>query len=205
MHVRPLIPVKTLPHSKSRLRGVLTPDERQALTQRLLRRLLAVLQDVPGLGVPLVVSRDTAVAQIARSASAAVYCEQPTANLNQALHEARLYLRRHDPATTHLLILPSDLPVVTAADVAQVLASPTAVALVSDQRQTGTNALLFPLRHTALFALHYGPNSFQQHQQEAARCQLPYTIYTLPRLQFDLDTPQDWHMYQDQLSHASTL
>ncbi len=194
MHIRPVIPVKPLPDSKSRLHEVLSPAERQRLTRCLLRRLLAVLADVAGLGQPLVVSRDTAVAHITHAAHSELYQEQPTANLNQALHEARAYLRRTDPAMTHLLILPSDLPLVQPSDVAQVMASPTAVALVSDQRHTGTNALLLP--STAVFTLHYGPHSFQKHQQEASHRQLPYTILALPRLQFDLDTPQDWRTYQ---------
>ena len=194
MHIRPVIPVKPLPDSKSRLQQVLSPYERQRLTRHLLRRLLTVLVDVAGLGQPLVVSRDTAVAEITHSAHAELYQEQPATNLNQALHEARAYLRRADPTTTHLLILPSDLPLVQPSDVAQVMASPTAVALVSDQRQTGTNALLLP--NTAVFTLHYGPHSFQKHQQEATHRQLPYTILPLPRLQFDLDTAQDWHTYQ---------
>lgn len=205
MHIRPVIPVKSLPHSKSRLQEVLPPSARQALTCRLLRRLLAVLQTVSGLGTPLVVSRDTAVAQLTHTAGAEIYCEPPTADLNQALHAARAHLQQHDPATTHLLILPSDLPLVEPEDIRQLLlvaANTIPVVMVSDQRQTGTNALLLPT--TAVFNFHYGPHSFQKHQQEAQRRHLPYAIHTLPRLQFDLDTAQDWQAYQNMTQPAPT-
>jgi 2-phospho-L-lactate/phosphoenolpyruvate guanylyltransferase len=201
MQIRPVIPVKLLPVGKSRLGGVLSPTERQGLTRFLLGRLLGVLAGVPGLGQPVVVSRDTAVAELIHP-YATLFQEDPTADLNEALQETQAYLQATDSSSTHWLILPSDLPLIGGEDVAVLQGCDTAVGIVGNQQQDGTNALLLPL-HTP-FTLHFGPNSFQLHRQEAARRHLSYTCFNLPRLAFDIDTPQDWQIYKT-LSSATHL
>jgi 2-phospho-L-lactate guanylyltransferase (CobY/MobA/RfbA family) len=53
----------------------------------------------------------------------------------------------------------------------------------------GTNALLrtppdaIPVR--------FGPNSFSLHLQEAREKKIPYEVYHLPGVAFDIDTPED--------------
>ena len=62
-----IVPVKPLRHGKSRLAGVLTPDERTDLNRRLLDHTLATLSAIPEIEHVLVVSRDQSALALARS------------------------------------------------------------------------------------------------------------------------------------------
>lgn len=188
-----VIPVKILAQGKSRLAGVLDGSQRARLTQRMLARLLHELAALPQITKTVVVTRDAQAAQIAAAHGVETLAEPAGVGLNGALMAGRARVRRAGGAW--MLILPSDLPLATAVDVAAVLATADGrgVVICGDERQTGTNALLLP---TAVsFRFQYGPDSLRRHVAEARRLQLPLTIVDNTRLRFDLDTPQDWQRY----------
>ncbi len=189
-----LIPVKPLALSKSRLAAVLSPAERSALTAWLLDRLLRLLTFRPGVGRVVVVSRDPAVASLAHTSGAEVYPDEAPLDLNLALTDAlRQALAQ---GAESVLILPSDLPFVTTDDLEQILQTSGRVTICPDRHAQGTNALL--LRAPSGFTFHYGPGSFWRHIQEAEKLGWPVQPLFLEGLAFDLDTVEDWQLFQAQ-------
>ena len=89
------------------------------------------------------------------------------------------------------LVLPADLPLLSAEIVAEFLdeAGDAPLALAADRRGTGTNALL--LRPPLALAPAFGPGSFQRHRALAREHGLAVVTVRLPELAFDLDTPED--------------
>ncbi|MFQ5420504.1 MAG: 2-phospho-L-lactate guanylyltransferase [Anaerolineae bacterium] len=191
-----ILPVKRLADSKRRLAGVLTPSQRTDLMWRLVRHSLATLKQCPGIDQVLVISGDEDVLTTAVRQGAITINEGGSNGLNPAVTRA-VNFAAHQGATA-VLILPVDLPFLRPDDVAQVLARQgndrTTIVIASDRRSDGTNALLLPVPTT--FRFHYGPGSYHQHLQEAARLgMIAHTAFT-PGVQFDLDTKQDWQNYQ---------
>lgn len=199
MNIWAIIPIKSLTHTKTRLANVLTPTERANLTICLYRRLLKVLQQLDAIEQIVVVSRDVQINQIAEEHETSFIQEPPQADLNQSIAYGVNFAKHH--GASHALILPSDLPLVTKADLSALLdqAKENHLLICSDGAQTGTNALLLPLN--VIFQFRYGLNSFEQHIVEATRSGLAVGVYTNRALQFDLDTEDDWYAYQlNQLS-----
>jgi 2-phospho-L-lactate guanylyltransferase len=94
---------------------------------------------------------------------------------------------------TALLRLPIDLPLVTAADIDEVIAAgdgsaPCAV-LVPSRDGTGTNALL--RARPTLFPSHFGANSFAKHLAEARAAGARLEMLRNSRLELDVDDPED--------------
>ncbi len=192
-----VIPVKTLAETKSRLTAVLSPTQRASLTQFLLRRTLNVLAISGVVDQVVVVSRDTAVRQLAATHGALTLAEPAGAGLNGAIQEgARLAAIAH---AFRLLVLPADLPFLTAVDV-QIGANSTpqlAMGICPDRHEQGTNGLLLPAQVD--FPFQFGEGSFQKHVLAARYGRMTPHIVRIPGWQFDLDTAEDWDVYSSHL------
>jgi 2-phospho-L-lactate/phosphoenolpyruvate guanylyltransferase len=216
MIVWAIIPVKPLRDSKSRLAHILSPDERGELTASMLRRTLSVLRDVEEVARTLVVSRDTVALKIARAQGAQTYGEGEKQGLNLALTRAAHVAAAHQ--ANGIIILPADLPLVSAEDIQMMFDGAASVeggqgrsngfqyplraaAICPDQHNEGTNALL--LRPPTGFTFQYGPDSLALHLAEAARLGIPRRIVHAPGLKFDLDNDEDWRTYQSFLAVSS--
>jgi 2-phospho-L-lactate/phosphoenolpyruvate guanylyltransferase len=208
MNVWAIVPVKPLRDSKSRLAHILSPDQRAELTAQLLVRTLEVLNQVRDIHRIMVVSRDPAALKIARQQGAVTFGEGDRQELNLALSRAA-HIASAQQAEA-VLILPSDLPLITAEDVAMVLAGiipetnghhangyyyqTRAIAICPDHMNDGTNAIL--VCPPSGFNFQYGTGSFDGHLREAARLGMARRIIHAPGLKFDLDTEEDWATYQ---------
>ena len=86
-----------------------------------------------------------------------------------------------------------DLPLLTAADVAALVAlaggDAPVVVLAPDRHERGTNALL--LRPPDAIPFAFGPDSLARHRAAAAARGLPVRLYRAPGTALDLDTPED--------------
>ena len=191
-----IIPVKPLLTSKSRLAQVLSAEARAELMREFLMRMLAELQQVFEWTHILLVSSDPAVAAIARRFGVLLLAEERPLGLNTAVTQASHQAAAHGAAG--VLILPADLPFLTAVDVRHLLAQRTGdgpmLVICSDDRGSGTNALF--LSPPDAFTFQYGPGSFQKHLREGRRRRMACQIVQRPGLQFDLDTEIDWQIYQ---------
>ena len=185
-----LVPVKSLRHSKSRLRPVLSDAHRHALVLAMLDDVLRLLAAVPAVAATAVVSPDADVLAFARQLGAQPMREPPRPRgLNAALTFASDVLSAQGAAG--LLVLPVDVPLATAADIHAILdaahANPSVVLCPS--RSGGTNALA--LRPLGSIPFRFGHRSSTAHQREAKARGLPLTLLPLPSLALDIDRPHD--------------
>lgn len=181
-----VVPVKDLGRAKSRLSPALDPVERVDLTLHMLDHVLTTLRKACVENV-CVVSPDNAVLDIARERGASSLFQE-SRGLNPALEEARIWTIRQGAST--LLVLPADLPLLTAPDILALLEeSKPGVEISPDKVRTGTNALLLQPPDALPFA--FGPGSFETHCRLARERGLEVNVRDLPNLAFDLDTAED--------------
>lgn len=207
MNIWAIIPVKPLRDSKSRISHLLTGDERAELTSYLMGRTIDLLDEVMEISRTLVVSRDPAALKIARQHGASTYGETEKQDLNLALTRAS-HIAGAQKANC-VLVLPSDLPLLTVEDIELMVdASSPAVrdgnngyqfagrymVICTDKSNEGTNALL--ICPPTGFSFQYGPNSFRHHLAEAERLGMSRRVVHAPGIKFDLDTEEDWKVYQ---------
>lgn len=193
-----IVPVKPLRRGKSRLADVLTQDERTDLNRRLLTHTLDTLTAMPEFEQVLVVSRDQAALSMARDHGARTVQENGAPQLNLALARATVVAKTY--ATRGVLILPADLPLISAEDVRAMLKliqDPPVVVISPDRRHDGTNALL--VCPVGLIDYEFGPGSFQRHCQRARAAGARLEIYEAPSLALDMDLPEDLEMVSQTL------
>jgi len=181
-----IIPFKAA-RRKSRLLGTLNPGQREKLSLLMLESVLAA---VAGAGLARtchVVTSDEPALELARRAGGAPVAEKENSGVNAAvsLGMRRVGARRY-------LILPADLPLLTASDIerAVALTSLSADVVISPSRHLdGTNLLLFSGDRRV--PLSYDRNSFWDHISSAARMGCSLAVYTGKGALFDVDTPDD--------------
>jgi len=185
-----IVPVKPLRRGKSRLSGALSEDQREELNRVLLQRTLKTLLDLKEVEQVLVVSRDSAALALARDLGARTVQEDGAPALNTALKRATVVAQVY--ASRGVLVIPADLPLLTAADVLTLLqraTEPPVVVIAPDRHRKGTNALL--LSPANLIEYDFGGDSFQRHCDRAQRAGARLEIVELPSLGLDLDLPED--------------
>jgi 2-phospho-L-lactate guanylyltransferase len=198
-----IVPVKPLRRGKSRLAGVLTEEERLGLNSQLLTHTVDILGEIPEIEHVLVVSRDQAALSLARAHGARTVQEKGAPELNVALTRATIVAKQY--ATRGVLIIPSDLPMISKEDVYAMLdmvKDPPVVVVAPDRKKTGTNALL--VCPVGLIEYDYGPNSFEHHCQRARESGARLEICELPSLALDMDVPEDLELVSNELESWST-
>lgn len=191
-----LIPCKAFSRGKSRLAGVLTRGQRAALCQRLYRHTLA---EALATGARVaVVSADAEVSDLAREKGARVIAD-PGAGLNAALALGVATLGGRAP----LMVLPIDLPGVSALRLAELAATP-GITLIPDRRDDGTNLMLLGRDARDRFRLAYGQGSLARHARIARDLALPLAVRRDPDLALDLDLPADLGLLPHALTHLLT-
>jgi 2-phospho-L-lactate guanylyltransferase len=184
-----VLPAKPFEEAKSRLDAVLSAAERHDLARGLLVHSLEALRDCDAIDQVLAVSADPEVLLLAEE-HGAVRLQENRAGLNQALVQARRHAVEHGALS--LLVLASDLPLVSAADIDALFAAGDAgVVIAPDRRRQGTNALL--LRPPEVIPFAFGEDSFARHLDLAAAAGVVAIEVALPGLAFDVDLSEDWH------------
>lgn len=185
-----IVPIKPLRLGKSRLAPMLGAMERAQLNRALLERTISTLIQSSAVGEVLVVSRDPSALALARELGARSLQEDGAPSLNAALRQAAIVAQVHAP--TGVLVIPADLPLLSTADVTDLLAKagdPPVVVIAPDRHRRGTNALL--LSPPNLIAYDFGGNSFARHCEHARRAGARLEVVELPSLGLDLDLPED--------------
>lgn len=185
-----IVPVKPLRRGKSRLAPVLSEDDRAALNQRLLLRTVDLLKQLPEIIDVLVVSRDSAALALARDHGARTLQEDGKPHLNEALERATVVARSYHADS--VLVIPADLPQLSAEDVAAMLEAghePPVVVIAPDHHHEGTNALF--MNPAGIIDYDFGPGSFQRHCDRAHNAGVVLKILELHTLAHDVDVPED--------------
>lgn len=189
-----LVPCKSLALGKSRLAGLLSPAEREALCRQFLADTLKIAIEVVGVASVKLISTDSEAQAMAERFGIEIYAEA-WPDLNAALSGVRQHILA-SRAPRDILVLPIDLPLATPDSLRNVLAAEGDIVLVPDRKNAGTNILL--LRAAALdgFCFAYGSDSFRVHSGNAAGQQRMVTVLHDEKLAFDVDEPEDYLLWK---------
>ncbi len=197
-----LIPVKPPAQGKSRLRGVLADGARIELIWHLFDHVLGIAIRTVGASQTLVIGSDPDVLDYARRRGVGTVADGSGSGLNAALALGRAEaLRRGADA---LLVLPGDLPFLSAQDVGALIdaAGTGGIVIAPDDREEGTNALLLSPPDILPFA--FGPGSFAAYIAAARPCGIEPTIVRRPGLAFDVDTAEDYDRLRETAHSSAT-
>ncbi|MDF2998759.1 MAG: 2-Phospho-l-lactate Guanylyltransferase,CofC [Xanthobacteraceae bacterium] len=182
-----VVPVKAFARAKTRLAGAFPADLRQALVRAMLEDVLAALATVDGLAGRVIATDEPEAHAIAARHGARVLAIADH-GLNETLAAAARMLATE--GARGMLVLPGDIPAVTAAEIADLLAGHgegRAISLVAAHDGQGTNALLATPPDAIGFA--FGSLSFAAHRAAAERLGIVPRVCSLPGMAVDLDTP----------------
>lgn len=183
-----IIPIKPLGEGKSRLATTLTPDLRAELSQQWLTHVLQVAMQWGYFAGIAVISRDSRLLSWV-AALGAYPVEERGDDLNAAVEQARAEAIRRGAKA--VLMLPSDLPLLTNADLDNLyhLALSGDGVILAPSQDGGTNALLLRPPHAIPYA--FGEGSFTRHIELATAAGLPHAVYNSETLALDIDHPED--------------
>lgn len=181
--------IKDFDSAKERLRPALGSKSRRALARRTAN--LAVTAAAAGDHV-LVVAGSEEVGEMAAAWGANVLLEPREEGQNTAAE--RGIARARAAGAEAVLLLSSDLPLVTAAAVRQLLQAanrfkaPVVVAVPAIGRG-GTNALY--MRPADAIGLHFGEDSLTKFKEDASTQGVKFVIHPSDAIALDLDEPSD--------------
>jgi len=186
-----VIPVKNLAGAKQRLAPALEPEERAALATAMLKDVFEAVASWARRPQVAVVTGDAEARSLARQCGFELLDEpeKEEAGESAAVEHATRALEAQGATST--LVIPGDIPLVTAAELEAIYAAapPAGAVLVPSRDGRGTNAAL--RTPASLFPLRFGNDSFVPHRAAAAATGLPLVVLTLPGIALDVDTPQD--------------
>lgn len=204
-----VIPVKPFSEGKSRLAGYLSPQARLELNRNLLMHTLDAIRLAHIDSEIVVISRDTDALNSASHLRIHALTEEqsnplsqdigpqsfpspPETQLNAALNQAARYAVAR--GATRVLVLPTDMPNLTAEDVLAMTAPRGRGPRIhiAPSRDGGTNALMLQPVQAIPFA--FGRDSFQRHRRLAAEAGIPVRVVESDSLVFDIDLPEDYEM-----------
>jgi 2-phospho-L-lactate guanylyltransferase len=185
------VPMKPFALAKARLRPGLDDAARQKLAADMLRHVLATIAASRVAEACGVVSADPAALAIAAEYDFEAIDERGVSGYNEASGVAIAWAQARRAEA--LLLLPADLPFLTAEDIRNLvrLADDHYPVLVisPDRQRQGTNALL--LRPPGIISPSFGEDSFLRHQRLARIAKIDHLVYLSPGIAQDIDWPED--------------
>jgi 2-phospho-L-lactate guanylyltransferase len=184
-----IIPVKHLSMAKSSLSRVLNPPQRRELVLSMLADVLNAIHKASSVKGAIVVSPDEeGVLEFAKTHSATGIADHG-AKLNDSLDLA--IKQAMAKGATSVLILPLDIPLLTPADIKNIIsmASSHRAVVIAPSKDNGTNALF--LRPADVMNLRFGGESFPAHLAEARVANIRPQIYRSTTVATDIDEIKD--------------
>jgi 2-phospho-L-lactate guanylyltransferase len=190
-----LIPVKDLSSAKQRLAALLDQSRRTQLAQAMLQDVLDTVASVPARPAVSLVTSDPFASQLAARYGFEVIPDTENLGETQAIEMATAICRGRGAEFT--LVLPGDIPLVTAEEITAVLDAATegnascgsnaweGCVLVPAADGRGSNAIL--RRPCDLIPLRFGNDSFLPHRAAAEATGKSCVILELPGIALDVD------------------
>jgi 2-phospho-L-lactate guanylyltransferase len=185
-----VVPVKERASAKERLSPMLRPETRQALALAMLEDVLAALTATPGIAGLLVVTVDPEAGRLAASYGARLIEVGARDGHTGAVTAAARLLAAEQ--RSGMLTLPGDIPLVTPAEIARLLAvhlPAPSFTIVPSHDERGSNAIACSPPDAV--PLRFGDDSFYPHLQAAEACGLRPNLLHLPGIALDIDNPED--------------
>jgi 2-phospho-L-lactate guanylyltransferase len=199
-----IIPIKSLLNSKKRLEPFLTPNQRRTLVLDLLKDVISAATKSKLTDGILLVTPDTAIIETIRKwdfPKIQYLLEPEELGTNQAVQFAILWCLKKPISS--ILIIPADLPLLTATDIDQLIQlgeSKFPLIIAPSQRKDGTNA--FYQRPPDLIQVWYGNNSYQKNLGTISSNKIPFKIMETPAFALDIDLKEDLIALRD--SHVAS-
>jgi 2-phospho-L-lactate guanylyltransferase len=198
-----VLPFRGVQGAKTRIAPVFTERQRARLAVSMLHQTLDAVDSSGVVDHALIVTREPedVLDHVSITERRSVLRQPPDdIGLNAALDLGRDWAISH--GFDAMLVLPGDLPTISASDVQDIVRASALIAIVPDRHHAGTNALLLRLCATERaeneggrrFAFSFGNQSYRRHAEEAERLGLEIETLNLRGVAFDLDTPDDWHL-----------
>jgi 2-phospho-L-lactate guanylyltransferase len=187
MRTAAVLPVKRFAEAKQRLGEALPAAARRELAQAMVGDVLVALHETPELDLLVVVTAEAPVAAAARYQGALVV-DDP-AERGQSAATLLGIARAVEAGAERVALVPGDCPALEPQELAALLETEAAVAIVPDRHGTGTNALL--LAPPGVIAPAFGPDSCARHKDAARAAGVAYQIRELESLLLDVDTGAD--------------
>jgi 2-phospho-L-lactate guanylyltransferase len=185
-----VVPVKERDQAKERLAPLLPPELRQALAAAMLEDVLSAIVAAPGIAGVVVVTVDERAQRLARHYRARVVEDGARDGHTGAVTAAARLLAAE--GCTGMLTLPGDIPLVTADEIARVLAAHRpgpSFTIVPSHDEGGSNAIL--MSPPDAVPLRFGADSFFPHLRAAEAAGIRPTVLRLPGIGLDIDNPED--------------
>jgi 2-phospho-L-lactate guanylyltransferase len=184
-----LVPVKSLANAKQRLASVLDQPTRTKLAQAMLLDVLEALgtwTNRPDVGI---VTSDPFAQELARRFDFQIIPDNANRGETDAIEMATRVCEAQGVDST--LVIPGDIPLVTASELEQILRAAPAEGsvLVPAADGRGTNAAW--RRPAGLFPLRFGNDSFKPHLTAARATEKPCVVLSLPGIALDIDNPSE--------------
>lgn len=189
------MPLRGLEDAKTRLGAELDAEERLELVVAMASQTLGATRDAKGLAGTVLVTADPEAARLAESFGARTLVQR-LPGLNAAIREARSVAV--GAGATAILVLPIDLPAISAAAIDELLERAIAgplhpsprplVVVVHDRHHAGTNALL--CAPPAVIEPRFGEGSLEAHRRAAEAAGARFVELGGP-LTADVDTGAD--------------
>jgi 2-phospho-L-lactate guanylyltransferase len=185
-----VVPVKERVSAKERLAPMLAPEVRQALALAMLEDVLEALSATPGIAGLLVVTVDPEARLVAvRYGGRPIETGARDGHGGAVAAAARLLAAE---GRSGMLTLPGDIPLVTPAEIAQLLAAhlpAPSFTIVPSHDELGSNAVVCSPPDAV--PLRFGENSFYPHLRAAQTCGIRPRVLHLPGIALDIDNPED--------------
>ncbi len=185
-----VVPVKERVSAKERLSPMLRPETRQALALAMLEDVLAALTATPGIAGLLVVTVDPEAGRLAANYGARLIEVGARDGHTGAVTAAARLLAAEQ--RSGMLTLPGDIPLVTPAEIARLLAAhlpAPSFTIVPSHDERGSNAIACSPPDAV--PLRFGENSFYPHLKAAEMAGIRPNVVHLPGIALDIDNPED--------------
>ena len=185
-----VVPVKDLDSVKQRLASLLSPNERKALYQAMLRDVLTALANAHSLAGVLVVTRDPWAQALANELGMSVLSEP--ANDGHTAASTRGARALAEIGASGMLQVPGDLPLLRSDDIdhlAQAHGQAPAVTIAPSRDRLGSNAVA--CSPPQILPLRFGHDSFFPHMARARTLGIEPCTVERDGFAFDVDTPDD--------------
>ncbi|MCA3271846.1 MAG: 2-phospho-L-lactate guanylyltransferase [Roseomonas sp.] len=185
-----ILPVKEMAGAKQRLAPLLSPEERIALMQVMLRDVLAALSAAQGLAGIALVTLDPWAEALAQEHGARIITEGAREGHTGAVTAAAAALQAEGVAA--ILTMPGDTPAVKTPEIEALIASaiaPPAFIIAPAHDELGSNAILMSPPNAV--ELRFGEDSYFPHLAASRVAGIVPQILHLPGIAMDIDHPAD--------------
>jgi len=191
-----IVPVKPLEEGKSRLREILSAHQRTELNSFLMNLTFEQAAIFPGVSRTIVVSRSEMVLAAAASRGMIPLLEE-AGDLNGALTSASRKAKSLNARS--VLILPVDLPLVRAVAIKRFIEQYTnpVCMMAPDRHRRGTNLLYLSPIYDDFYR--FGPDSLQNHQDEAKKRNMQVFLLEDETFAIDIDESADYRLWKSRV------